>query len=67
MFHANLQPHARQLLLQLERRALGRVGQEQKALFFLLQPFDKLGHAFEQPVAVIDDTVHIAYKALFRA
>ena len=34
---------------------------------FLLEPFHKFRHTLEQTVAVIDDTVHIADKALFRA
>ena len=67
MLLADLKPHARQLLLELERRALGRVGQEKEALVFLLEPFHKFRHTLEQTVAVIDDTVHIADKALFRA
>ena len=62
---AKTEQEAQILLLQLERRAFGRIGQEQEALVFLLKPVHEFGHTVQQAVAVIDDTVHIAYKALF--
>ena len=64
---ADLQTHACQLLLQLERRTLGGVGQEQKALVFPLKPRNEVRYARKETVAVIDDTVHIADKAFLFA
>ena len=67
MLLTDLQTHAGQLLLQLERRTLGGVGQEKEALVFTLQPVYKFRYTGQQTVAVIDNTVHIANEALLVA
>ncbi len=60
----DLKAHARELLLQLEGRVLAGVREEEIALVVLLHPVEKFRHAGQNFVAVIDDTVHIADKAL---
>lgn len=67
MLFSDLQAHAGELLLKLKRRALGGVGQEEKALVLLLKPRNELRYAGQQTVAVIDNTVRIADKALLLA
>ena len=67
MLLADIQPHARQFLPQLLGRALGRVGQKQKALFVFLEPRYKFLHARQQRVAAVDHAVHIADEALLCA
>ena len=63
MLLTDLQTHAGQLLLQLERRTLGGVGQKEEALVLTLQPVYKFRYTGQQTVAVIDNTVHIADEA----
>ena len=60
----HIQPHAVQLLLQLLRRPLGGVGEEQEILLLPIQPLHKLLHPRQQTVPMIDHTVHVADKAL---
>ena len=63
----HIQSHTRQLLLQLLRRALRRVGQKQEVLVFPVQPVDKFLDSRQQPVSVVDHAVHIADEALLGA
>ena len=61
----HVQPHAGELLLELERRAAAVVRKKEIFLTGALQPVDKLRHAGENFVAVIDHAVHIADIAFF--
>ena len=61
----HLKPHAPQLLLKLLGRALRGIGEEEKVLVLTVQPIDEFFHSGQQPVAVVNNTVHIAYKAFF--
>ena len=61
----NVKSESAQLLLKLTRRILPRVGQKKKFLVVFLQPTEKFLHAGQKTVAVIDNAVHVADKALF--
>ena len=65
MLLPHIQSHSFELLAKLHGRALAAVGQKQKLLFVFGEPVDKLRYAVKNLIAVIDDTVHIAYKTFF--
>ena len=65
IFRGHVQAHTLQFLLQFLGRLLTVVGQKQKPFVVFLQPAYKFLNAVKQCVAVIDYTVHIAYKAEF--
>ena len=61
----HVQPHTGQLLVQLTGRIAAVVGQKEILLVLVMEPLDELRHTRQDPVAVIDDAVHIADKAFF--
>ena len=61
----HVEPHTLKLLVQFARRIAAVVRQEKVLLLFVVQPLDELRHARQHAVAVVDDAVHIADKALF--
>ena len=63
----HLQPQPLQLLLQFLGRTLAGIGQKQELLVLPLQKINKLPHAGQKQVAVIDHAVHIADEALLFA
>lgn len=65
MAFVHIQAHPAQFLLQFHGGAPAGVGEEQKLLVLPVEPFHKLLGAGEQPVAVVDDAVHINDKSLF--
>ena len=64
MLLVDVQAHLGQLLLELSRGFAGAVGQEEELLPLLLEPCHKLVDPGQDPVSVVDDTVHIADEAL---
>ena len=59
----HVQAQTGQLLMELPGGVAAVVGQEQELLLLVVEPLDKLCHAGQDPVAVIDDAVHIADEA----
>ena len=60
----HIQPHPCQLQLQLAGGIATVIGKKQILFLFFVQPVDKFGHTGQNDIAVVDDTVHIANKAL---
>ena len=66
VFLLHVHAEATHLLLQFLPAPLARVGEKEEFLVLPAQPVDELGHPRQQPVTVIDDTVHVADESTFR-
>ena len=65
MLFSDIKPEPCEFLRKFTRRTLRRVGQKQIILSVFVQPLNKFLCARQKTVAVIYNTVHVAYKALF--
>ena len=65
MLLRHVQSHAGELLVQLPRGVAAVVREEEILLVLLVQPPDKLRHAGQNAVPVVDHAVHVADEALF--
>ena len=65
MILVHIQPHTRKLLLQLLWGALTGIRQKQKTLVLIVKPLHKFLYTRQQPISMIDHTIHIADEAFF--
>ena len=65
MAFVHVEPHTLELLTEFLRGFAARIGQEEKFFLLPVQPLDKLPDARQQPVAMVDNAVHITKVALF--
>ena len=63
----HIHTQAKQFFAQLPGRAFAAVGQKQEQFLFPLEPVDEFRCPGKQPVAVIEDAVHVADEGLFPA
>ena len=67
MIDADVDAHARELVVEVLGRFVARIGEEEELLPVRFEPFDEFLGAGEQTVPMVDDAVHVADEAAFAA